>query len=67
MPRYDFACAVCRLCKELDVKLKDMPAIGERYEVKTDSLACACGCRAYIRVMDEKGPMFKMNFRRTTP
>lgn len=65
MPRFDFECAVCKREKELDVKLEDAPKVGERHQVASETLACECGARVYVRVMDRKTGGFRLNFRQT--
>ena len=61
--RYDFQCSVCKVDRELDVKLADAPKVGESYQVLTESLACECGCQVFVRVMDRKTGGFRLNFR----
>ena len=65
MALYDFSCAVCRAEKELQISMKDAPKVGERYEVPSNTLACTCGCRAFVRVMEKTPSNFRMNFRKT--
>jgi hypothetical protein len=62
--RYDFECAICKVQREIDVKLEDAPKVGERYFVSTDTLACSCGARVFNRIMDKKTGGFTLNFRR---
>ena len=62
--RYDFECAVCKVEREIDVKLDDAPKVGERLFVASDTQACSCGSRVFNRIMDKKTGGFKLNFRR---
>jgi hypothetical protein len=64
--RYDFECSVCKVAREMDVRLEVAPKVGETYLAGIDESPCSCGSRAFVRVMERRTGGFVLNFRRTS-
>jgi len=64
MPLYDLRCDECGEQKEVEFKLADAPAIGDKVEVE-ELKRCQCGSFKFTRVWPNRSAIFQMNFRRT--